>query len=252
MMALPGREPHVSNRCVLSSGGALSRRTAHLAGTPRTSPLESHTLQQVSLKHNQSICDTSCLQPKIKMHELLQLRQGTCLRTRIVPCLYSAWLLSDDLRCGSAGQHDEQVPLSCASMSWFNGSLGSHAVGCAASYVSIFRPSWRSTTGGFPILVWWWSGSVRWIHTLAVWARTVQPSASVSPADCSFPNRRTSLMSVCTISACLYRCHAHDSRCTTQRQLRYHVKWSFPKSIACVVNTSQCRVSVRRTWMTWG
>ena len=45
--------------------------------------------------------------------------QGTCLRTRIVSssrvaeCLYSAWLLSDDLQCGSACQHDEQVPELC-------------------------------------------------------------------------------------------------------------------------------------------
>ena len=49
----------------------------------------------------------------------------------------------------------------------------------------------------------------------------------------------------------LLSCHAHDSRSTTQRQLRYHVQWRFPRSITCVVNTSQCRASVRRTWMTW-
>ena len=48
----------------------------------------------------------------------------------------------------------------------------------------------------------------------------------------------------------LLSCHAHDSRCTTQRQLRYHVEWRFPTSITCAVNASQCRVSVKRTWMT--
>ena len=64
--------------------------------------------------------------------------------------------------------------LSCASMSWFNGSLGNHAFACVASSASIILPSWKSTTdtyernlklqsphvfsspentGGFPILV---------------------------------------------------------------------------------------------------
>ena len=65
--------------------------------------------------------------------------------------------------------------LSCASMSWFKGSLGIQTLACAAtSAASIIRPSWRSTTdtsecnlklqsphvlsspentGGFPILV---------------------------------------------------------------------------------------------------
>ena len=46
-------------------------------------------------------------------------------------------------------------------------------------------------------------------------------------------------------------CHAHDSRCATE-QLCKQVKWRFPKSVACVVSTTQCRVHVRRTWMTRG
>ena len=134
-MAWSRRESQVSNKCVQSSCGTLSRPTAHLTRTPRT------------------------------FHELLQLCQKTCSRTRLVPsgnlseCLYSASLLSDGLQCGSVCQHDEQVP---------------HAFACGERSASSTIPqSWRSTctfernlkfqpphgfsspenTCGFPILV---------------------------------------------------------------------------------------------------
>ena len=35
----------------------------------------------------------------------------------------------------------------------------------------------------------------------------------------------------------LLSCHAHDSRCATQRQLHYHVEWKILKSTACASNT---------------
>ena len=129
--------------------------------------------------------------------------------------------------------------LSCASMSWFKGSLGIQTLACAASSAaSIIRPSWRLTTdtyernlklqslqvlsspentGGFPILVSMiprpagvvgggtsapsdgsTGGTVKSCSALSLWV-------SCRMLLCSVPNRRTSLKSVCTNSACLCR-----------------------------------------------
>ena len=102
-MAKSGREPQVSNKCVRSSGGTLSRRTAHLTSTPRTSPLEvSYSPTSLSNAISRSVTPVgSCPKPKC-------VSSCSCARERA-----STRLLADDLQRGSAGQHDDQIPEQC-------------------------------------------------------------------------------------------------------------------------------------------
>ena len=112
MMAQSGREPQVSNKCVMNFGGTLSRSTAHLTSAPRASPLEvSYSPTSLSNTIIRSVTPAgSC--PKSKC-----MISCSCARilpsSKIAECLYSAWLLSDGLQCGSACQHDEQVAELC-------------------------------------------------------------------------------------------------------------------------------------------
>ena len=104
----------------MSSSGTLSRNTAHFICTPRASPLEvSYSLTSLSNTIIRSVTPAgSC--PKSKcMISCSCARERACerglyLRARSRnACMYSAWLLSDDLQCGSACQHDEQVSELC-------------------------------------------------------------------------------------------------------------------------------------------
>ena len=107
-----------------------------------------------SFKHNHSICDTSWLLPEIKMHDILQLcseRAWACERGLYVRA--RSRNACTPLGCCrmicSAGPLVNMTSryLSCASMSWFRGSLAIRTLACAASSAaSIIRPSWRSTT----------------------------------------------------------------------------------------------------------
>ena len=190
------------------------------------------------------------------------------MRTRIVPsskiaeCLYSAWPLSDDLQCGSAYlqcgsacQHDEQVPELCVHV------LVQSA--CAASSAaSIIRPSWRSTTdtqernlklqsthvlwspehtGCFPILVSMIprpagvvgggaSTPSRWFHWRSGQELFRPQPLYLLQIVALLRSQSSDFVDECLHHVCLslsldlspsplLSCHVHDSRCTTQRQI---------------------------------
>ena len=125
MMASSGREPQVSNMCVLSSGGTLSRCTAHLTCTHRASPLEvSYSPTSLSNTIFRSVTSAgSC--PK-----------STCMISSSCPKERACERGLSSSRCGSltplgccrmicsAGPLVSMTSryLSCASMSWFKGS----------------------------------------------------------------------------------------------------------------------------------
>ena len=241
--------PQVSSRCVLSSGGTLFRSTAHLTCTPRVSPLEvSYSLTSlsntISVTPAGSCPNSKCLIPCSCARERA-CERGLHLRAR-------SRNASSPLGCCrmicSAGPLVNMTSryLSCASMSWFKGSHGIQTLACAASSAAyIIRPSWRSTsdtqernlklqsphvlsspenTSGFQF-------SCRWLRVLQ--------ELSVVVLLRSVLNRRTSLNSVCTISASLCRSASACAHCSAvtfmispstrfhlpnQRQFRYQVK----------------------------
>ena len=132
---------HHSNRCVLSSGGTLSRSTAHLTCTSRASPLEvSYSPASLSNTIIRSVTTAgSC--PKSKcMISCSCARERACerglyFRTR---SRNACTLLGCCRMICSAGPLVNMTSryLSCASMSWFEGSLGIQTFACAANSVS--------------------------------------------------------------------------------------------------------------------
>ena len=124
MMAYSGREPQVSNRCVPSSGGTLSRSTAHLTCTPRASPLQvSYSPTSLSNRIIRSVtpagscpnskCMISCSCAKERACErglyLLARSRNACTPLGCCRMICSAGPLVNMTR----------RYLSCASMSWF-------------------------------------------------------------------------------------------------------------------------------------
>ena len=147
----------------------------------------------------------------------------------------------------------------------FIGTLGSHAFACAASSASsIIRPSWVSTTNmqernlklqspdvfsspentsGFQILVSMIPRPAGGAcgDGLAENCSAHSVCLSCRLLFCSVPNRRTSLTSVCTISACL--CRPEPTACSAVTLMIHAVPPSV-SSAAMLVEISPSRTRV--------
>ena len=158
--------------------------------------------------------------------------------------------------------------LSYPSMSWFATTLGCHASSCAAQLQSPQLDTMEGISKVQPAHVFW--SPERAPPTLApddpastrcCWRGCSPPGKKESPSVQSvgvvastdwlvlLPIFGTHCMRLCTSSACR---RARGSRCSTQRQLRHHVKWSSPpgRSRAESIQVTVAFVSAQ-TWMTW-